>query len=61
MGRGRVQGSHAWTSGTQGLVYAITPQTEPVDESINQGMFILSHLWARVLFDSVAYACDCVC
>ena len=24
-------------------------------------LFLLSCLWARVLFDFVAYACDCVC
>ena len=24
-------------------------------------MFLLSSLWARVLFDSIAYACDYVC
>ena len=58
MGRGQGQGSQA---GTQGRVYAITPQTELVDHSIIQGMFLLSRLWARVLFDSIAYACDCVC
>ena len=61
MGRGRVQGSQVGTSGTQGRVYTITPQTEPANQSIIQGMFLLSHLWARVLFDSIAYACDCVC
>ena len=33
----------------------------PRPSSIIQGMFLLSHLWARILFDSVAYACDCVC
>ena len=37
------------------------PQTEPEDQSIIQGMFLLSHLWARVLFNSIAYTCDCVC
>ena len=60
-GRGRVQGSQAETSGIQGRIYAITPQTEPADESTILGMFLLSHLWARVLFNFVAYACDCVC
>ena len=60
MGRGRVQGSQAGTSRTQGLVYAITPQTEPIDQSIIQGMFLLSHLWERVFFDSKEYACDYV-
>ena len=51
MGRGRGQGSRAETSRTQGRVYAITPQTEPVDQSIIQGMFLLSHLWAKILLD----------
>ena len=60
MGRGQVQGSQAGASGTQGRVYAITPQTEPTNQSIIKGMFLNSHLWARVLFDSVAYACDCM-
>ena len=35
-------------------VYAITPQTEPVDQSVIQGMFLLSRLWAKTLFDSGA-------
>ena len=42
------------TSGVQGRVYAITPLAESVDQSIIQGMFFLSRLWARVLFDSGA-------
>ena len=54
MGRGRGQGLQAGTSGTQGLVYAITPQTEMEDQSVIQGTLLLSHLWARVLFDSGA-------
>ena len=29
MGQGRGQGPHAGTSGTQGCVYTIVPQTEP--------------------------------
>ena len=61
MGRGWVQDSQAKTSGTQGRVYVITPQTEPADQSIIQGMFLLSRLWARVFSDFVAYARDCVC
>ena len=61
MGRDWVQGSQAETQGTQGHVYAITPQTELANQSIIQGMFLLSCLWARVLFDSVVNACDCVC
>ena len=51
MGRGRGQGSQAGTLGTQGCVYAITPQTELVDQSIIQGTFLLSRLWAKILFD----------
>ena len=54
MGRGRGQGPQVRTSGTQGRVYTVTPQTEPTDPSVIQGMFILSRLWARVLFDSGA-------
>ena len=54
MGRGRGEGSRAETSVTQGRVYAITPQTEPVNQSVIQGMFLLSRLWAKILFDSNA-------
>ena len=54
MGRGRGQSSRAETSGTQGRVYAITPQTEPVDQSVIQGMFLLSRLWEKIWFDSNA-------
>ena len=54
MGRGRGQGLQVGTSGTQGRVYAITPQTEPADQSVIQGTFLLSCLWARILFDSGA-------
>ena len=54
MGRGRWQGPQAGTSRTQGRVYTVTPQTEPTDPSVIQGMFLLSRLWARVLFDSGA-------
>ena len=39
MSRGRGQGPQAGTSGTQGRVYAIVPQTEPVEQSVIQGMF----------------------
>ena len=28
------------------------PQTEPVEQSIIQGMFLLSRLWTKILFDS---------
>ena len=51
VGRGRGQSSWAETSGTQGRVYAITPQIEPVDQLVIQGMFLLSRLWAKILFD----------
>ena len=51
MGRGRGQGPQVETLGTQGRVYTVTPQTEPTDPSVIQGMFLLSRLWARVLFD----------
>ena len=54
MGRGRGQGPQARTSGTQGRVYTVTPQTEPTDPSVIQGMFLLSRLWVGVLFDSGA-------
>ena len=37
-----------------GRVYTVTPQTEPTDPSVMQGMFLLSCLWVRVLFDSSA-------
>ena len=50
-GMGREEGSQAETSRTQGRVYAITPQTELVDQSVIQGMFMLSRLWAKILFD----------
>ena len=42
------------TSRTQGCVYVITPQTELADQSVIQSMFLLSRLWARILFDSGA-------
>ena len=54
MGRGQGQGSQAETSRTQGRVCAITPQTELADQSVIQGTFLLSRLWARVLFYSGA-------
>ena len=54
MGRGRGKGPQVGTSGTQGRVYTVTPQTEPTDPSVIQGMFLLSRLWGRVLFDSGA-------
>ena len=54
MGRGRGRGPQARTSGVQGRVYAITPQAKSVDQQVIQGTFLLSRLWARVLFDSGA-------
>ena len=54
MGRGRGRGPQAGTSGVQGRVYAITPQAKSADRPVIQGTFLLSHLWARVLFDSGA-------
>ena len=52
MGRGRGRGPQAGTSGVQGRVYAITPQAESADQPVIHGTFLLSYLWARVLFDS---------
>ena len=40
--------------GHQGSVYAITPPAESADQPVIQGTFLLSRLWARVLFDSGA-------
>ena len=51
MGRGRGHGSQAGTSRTQGRIYAVVPPTEPADQSVIQGMFMLSRLWVRILFD----------
>ena len=54
MGRGRGRGPQEKTSRIQGCVYAITPPAESVDQLVIQGTFLLSRLWARVLFDSGA-------
>ena len=51
MGRGQGQGSQVGTSGTQGRVYAITPQAKLAYQSVIQGTFLLFFLWLRVLFD----------
>ena len=51
MGRGRGRGPQAGTSGVQGRVYAVTPQAESADQPVIQGTFLLSRLWARMLFD----------
>ena len=53
-GRGRGQGPQTGTSGVQGRVYAITPPAKSADQPVIQGTFLLSRLWARVLFDSSA-------
>ena len=54
MGRGRGKGSQTGTLGTQGRVYAITPQTGLADHSVIQVTFLFFRLWATVLFDSGA-------
>ena len=54
MGRGRGRGPQAGMSEVQGCVYAITPPAESANQPVIQGMFFLSRLWARVLFDSGA-------
>ena len=54
MGRGRGQGPQVRISRIQRRVYAITPPIEPTDHSVIQGTFLLSRLWARILFDSGA-------
>ena len=51
MGRGRGRGPQAGMLRVQGLVYAITPPAESTDQPVIQGTLLLSHLWARVLFD----------
>ena len=38
-------------SGIQGRVYIVISPTEPVEQPVIQGTFLLSRLWARVLFD----------
>ena len=54
MGRGRGRGPQAGTSGVQGRVYAVIQQAESADQPVIQGTFLLSRLWAKVLFDSGA-------
>ena len=51
MVRGRGEGSRAKASRIHGLVYTITPQADPIDQSVIHGMFMLSPLWAKILFD----------
>ena len=54
MGRAKGLGLPARTSVIQGRVYALIPPNKPANQSAIQGMFLLSRLWARVLFDSCA-------
>ena len=54
MGRGRGRCPQAGALGVQGRVYAIIPPVESADQPVIQGTFLLSRLWARVLFDSGA-------
>ena len=54
MSQGRGQGPLAGTSGIQGRFYAIIPPTKPAYQSTIQGMFLLSRMWTRILFDSGA-------
>ena len=51
MGRGRGQGPQAGMSGIQGRVYAIIPPIELAYQPVIQGTFLLSRLWAKILFD----------
>ena len=51
MGRGRGRGPQAGTSEVQGRINAITSPAESTDQPVIQGTFLLSRLWARVLFD----------
>ncbi|XP_059629960.1 uncharacterized protein LOC132272912 [Cornus florida] len=39
---------------TQGRVFSLTPAESPSSPSVVRGMFLVSHSWARVLFDSGA-------
>ena len=55
MGRGRGQDFQAGTSGTEGRVYAVVPQTELTDQYDIQGTFRLSHFLIRVLLK-----CGCI-
>ena len=55
MGRDRGQGSQDGTSRIQGRVYAITPQTDPADQSGIQGTFTISQE-CRLNLDA-SYSC----
>ena len=52
MGRGRGRGPHAGTLRVQGRVDVVVPPAESADQPVIQGAFLLSRIWARVLFDS---------
>ena len=52
MGQG--QGLQAGKSRIQGRVYAIIPSAEVANQPVIQGTFLLSRLWAKILFDSGA-------
>ncbi|XP_059658355.1 uncharacterized protein LOC132304628 [Cornus florida] len=39
---------------TKGRVFALTPVESPSSPSVVRGMFLVSHSWARILFDSGA-------
>ena len=54
MGRDRGRGLQVGTSRTQLRVYAVIPPAKPAYQQVIQGTFLLSCLWARVLFDSSA-------
>ena len=51
MGRGRGRDPQAGTSRVQRRVYAIPPPVKSTNQPVIQGTFLLSRLWARVLFD----------
>ena len=44
MGQGQVPDSQARTSGTQGHVYAMVPETERAYQPDAQGMFLFLHV-----------------
>ena len=51
MGRGRGRGPQAGMSRIQGRVYTVTSLAELVEQLVIQGTFLLSRIWARLLFD----------
>ena len=54
MGPRKGRGPQAGTLGVQGRVYAFIPPAESADQPVIHGTFLLSRLWARVLFNSGA-------